>query len=157
LAAVDFDIRGIVHLTSGASWLRPLGYPTRIRQISIQRAAQRLHFLHATTGATAPGTTVGEYVVYHANGQRHSVPLVYDQNVSEFFGPEVDLASAKLAWHDKRGSPESPEYVRLFKFTWENPRPSQPIDTLDFISHLSEAAPFLVALTAESPGRASGD
>ena len=39
--------------------------------------------------------------------------------------------------------------LRLFRTTWTNPRPDLEIKTLDFISAMSKAGPFLVALTAE--------
>jgi hypothetical protein len=39
--------------------------------------------------------------------------------------------------------------IRLFKLTWENPLPTVPIRSFDFISKGTTAAPFLVAVTAE--------
>ena len=39
--------------------------------------------------------------------------------------------------------------LRLFKRTYDNPKPELTIETLDFISTQAESAPFLVALTVE--------
>jgi hypothetical protein len=39
--------------------------------------------------------------------------------------------------------------IRLYKSTWENPRPSQEIATIDFVSGKIRGAPFLFALTAD--------
>src|SRR5207253_9519611 len=39
--------------------------------------------------------------------------------------------------------------VRLYKSTFENPKPGQPIVSLDYISNDTAAAPFLVGLTVE--------
>jgi hypothetical protein len=39
--------------------------------------------------------------------------------------------------------------LRLFKRTYDNPKPDLTIQTLDFVSTRAESAPFLVALTLE--------
>jgi hypothetical protein len=39
--------------------------------------------------------------------------------------------------------------VRLFRTTWVNPRREIPIQTLDYRSDMADAAPFLIAITAE--------
>jgi hypothetical protein len=40
--------------------------------------------------------------------------------------------------------------VRLFDFRWSNPRPAKTVTRIDFVSAMTRAAPFLVALTADS-------
>jgi hypothetical protein len=37
----------------------------------------------------------------------------------------------------------------LFRKTWTNPSPEKPIASFDFVSTQREAAPFLLAATAE--------
>ncbi len=61
-------------------------------------------------------------------------------------GVEYGLKRATIVW---RGRTPEGNPVRLFKRTWENPRPDQPLASLDFISHETVAAPFLIAVTAE--------
>jgi len=39
--------------------------------------------------------------------------------------------------------------LRLFKRTYDNPKPDLTIETLDFVSTQAESALFLVALTVE--------
>ena len=39
--------------------------------------------------------------------------------------------------------------IRLFRVTWDNPSPDVEIRTLDFVSLMRVAAPFLVAITVE--------
>jgi carboxypeptidase C (cathepsin A) len=39
--------------------------------------------------------------------------------------------------------------VSLFKYTWTNPSPEKTIDKIDFVSAMTNAAPFLVAITCE--------
>jgi len=69
--------------------------------------------------------------------------------VPVFSGPvpfqPLTARRAVVAWNDS----EAGVPLRLFKRTWENPRPDVIIDRIDFVSRKTEAAPFLVALTAE--------
>jgi hypothetical protein len=39
--------------------------------------------------------------------------------------------------------------IRHFQSNWENPLPDQPIQSIDHVSALTEAGPFLVAITVE--------
>jgi hypothetical protein len=39
--------------------------------------------------------------------------------------------------------------VRLFKYAWDNPMPEREIRSLDLKSEMTDAAPFLIALTVE--------
>jgi hypothetical protein len=39
--------------------------------------------------------------------------------------------------------------LRVFKSSWKVLRPAVKIVSVDFVSNMSDAAPFLVALTAE--------
>jgi hypothetical protein len=45
--------------------------------------------------------------------------------------------------------------THLLKYTWENPRPEVEITTIDMVSDLIEAGPFLVAVTVD-PGERAG-
>jgi hypothetical protein len=39
--------------------------------------------------------------------------------------------------------------VRLFVMTWKNPHPEEKVASIDLVSTLTEAAPFVVAMTLE--------
>jgi hypothetical protein len=149
LANVEFDVRGIVHLNGKRAVIPGVEYPNRVRLVGSQGELRRLHFLQATTGATSAGVKVGHYLVRYTNGQRAEIPLLYGINISEFHTPAVNLEQAKLAWSNQTS--DLPENINsaLFIFTWENPNPNQPISSIDFVSALTESAPFLVALTME--------
>jgi hypothetical protein len=52
---------------------------------------------------------------------------------------------AEIAWHGSHARSS----ISLFKYTWTNPLPNVAIDTIDFVSAMTRAAPFLVAITCE--------
>jgi hypothetical protein len=53
---------------------------------------------------------------------------------------ERDLERASTAWKGTR---------RLLKSTWENPLRQTEIASIDYLSHMTDAAPFLIAITVE--------
>jgi len=55
-----------------------------------------------------------------------------------------------VAWSGtNESSRQQGRTIRLFKSTWENPLPSVEVKSIDFVSTHEQAAPFLVAITAE--------
>ena len=64
--------------------------------------------------------------------------------------PEKDLRGFQKRWQgiDRTVNKEG-QKVQLFKFTWQNPRPQVEIRSLDVISAVTNAAPFVVAITVE--------
>jgi hypothetical protein len=95
------------------------------------------------------GNQVGSYVIHFTSNPAPLVlPLFYgrdlrDWHVSPNEPPPGELA---LAWMDQRAR-SGP--VRLFKTTWVNPAPDNEVESIDFISTMSNPAPFLVAITAD--------
>lgn len=65
----------------------------------------------------------------------------------EFYSLEVSLPEGPVPIHIGRNT--SGAAMLLYKSTWENPNPDVPVDTIDFISTMSTAAPFLIAITVE--------
>lgn len=144
---VEFDARGVVQLSSRSLEASGWPWPKEIRGIPVVQSCRRLHFLHATDVAVDPGTAVGGYRVRFADGQEQEIPIVYGRDLEAWF--EEKAAGAQLlkpAWQLR-----APGTLRfqLYHTTWENPRPSVVLESLDFFSTMTEAAPFLIAVTAE--------
>jgi hypothetical protein len=77
---------------------------------------------------------------------------VVGESVADWFAPpNEDKRSFTVAWTGQNAeSRRQGQSIRLFKTTWQNPEPAQPIRSLDFVwNPPGPAAPFLVALTAE--------
>src|SRR5262249_49785961 len=118
LAGVEFDVRGIVHLTSAnaeRSDLR-LSYPRNIEGIKVAQRARKIHFLHGVGWVrTDPaGTAVGNYVVHFANGEQRSIPItlgadVYDWHLSRSRRNQPSSPESKLAREVKSGIGEDRE------------------------------------------------
>ena len=152
LGGVAFDVRGVVQLAI-RDW--PGRYPTNVCGIRVGLACQRLHFLHSTGWYATNGVTIGRYIVHYADGRRREIPICYGEDVLDWWMMDAERKQAPhravTAWQGPNTATAARGLeVRLFRSTWENPEPETPIATLDFETTLTYAAPFLVAITADS-------
>jgi WD40 repeat protein/predicted Ser/Thr protein kinase len=151
LGGVDFDVRGIIQLAGTALKRARPEYPERINSIPLDRFCQRLHFLHAAAwGDFVPaGTKIGGYRLRYANGEEAEISLHTGEDLAEWEAGRsgsADLKRATVAWAGRNTRKAS---VRLYKRTWENPQPGVKIIGLDFVSAMTDAAPFLIAVSVE--------
>jgi hypothetical protein len=154
-AGTSFDVRGIVQLAStellSQSTLsareKTRRYPRAAEGMPVKLKAGRVHFLQASAWSAGDGERVGEYVVHFADGQTQSIPLLYQRSLIDWWVKTATdkPSNAEIAWHGSHRMSK----VSLFKYTWTNPSPEKVIDRIDFVSAMTKAAPFLVAVTCE--------
>ena len=149
LSGALFDVRGIVQL-AGLD-LRNAGgkYPQQINGIRIGRKCRQLHFLQAAGWHSPDGTQIGAFRVHYAGQQEELIPIVYGQDVRDWNGSNdtvADITRGQIVWSAINNAGL---HVRLFETTWVNPMPEEEILSIDYTSSMAQAAPFLVALTAE--------
>jgi hypothetical protein len=149
-----FDIRGVIQL-AGRDSLQITGvfYPEAVKGIRVHHKGRQLHFLHAAAWNPEDGNLeIGQYILHYANGESGNIPIIYQENVSDWWARQNDkpLADAQVAWEGTSPRTQGIGFLlRLFKYTYENPLPEIEIETLDFISKLVHSAPMLVAVTVE--------
>jgi hypothetical protein len=143
-AGADYDVRGIVQVGCRAPAFKR--FPSRVNGIKIRQKCGRLHFLHsAAFGSGAEeGKQLGSYVLHFAaNNMQLEIPILYGRDVRDCRVPsgEKSAPSLKAAWTGAD--------MRLFSTTWVNVAPGVEIESVDFVSSMQDAAPFLIAITAE--------
>lgn len=153
LDGATFDVRGAIQITGEVRDLDPL-YPARIGAISVGRACRQVHFLHGTGWVVPEGTIIAYWIVHWTDGHEQSVPIVYGRDVRNWhFWPTMPAESggAQPVWKgpQARWKDTATSGVRLYKTTWQNPRPDIPVAGIDFVSGGAASAPFLLAITAE--------
>ncbi|HXG46297.1 MAG TPA: hypothetical protein VNO52_01635, partial [Methylomirabilota bacterium] len=151
LGGVEFDVRGLIQLAGQGIQAQRPPYPVGVTNLVVGRACAGLHFLHASIWAIPlpSGTRIGRYIVRYVDGRTHDIPIVHRQNSLEWQGHEEQVRGLKdtvLAW---RGRMPNGKPCRLLRYGWSNPRPSVPIHSLDFVSEMTLAGPFLVAITLD--------
>ena len=150
IAGIEFDVRGLVHLTSKNF---PIPFPEKVENIVVNRQCDSIHFLHGAQIAAALDSRIASYVVHYDDGLTNEIPVVYGKDVrTRWFDRDhkAEFQNPATAWTsppDQVGTTR--QSLRLYVTTWKNPRREARIRSIDFISHMTPAAPFLVAITVE--------
>ena len=153
-AGTDFDFRGWIQLDARLANPEITNLPERVRDVPIEGHCRRMYFLHTAGYSAAPtGTVIARYVIHYADGQELEIPVVYGRDVGNYWyvpGSTQDNSALVVAWTGS--SPHSRQQgatTRLYKSTWENPRPDVSVRTLDFVHAKTRAVPILLAITLE--------
>jgi hypothetical protein len=152
-ARAAFDVRGLIQL-AGKNTLAATGreFPRSVDGIAVNRKGRRLHLLHGAVWSAKDDAVIGEYVLHFANGETRSLPITYQRNVRNWWVKKGDpaLTDADPAWTGETEAAHGKGFqVQLYRYTANNPLPNEEIQTIDFVSAMTESAPFLIALTVE--------
>lgn len=134
LVSIEMDIRGV-------------SFPLQVLGIPIRKTARRVHLLHGAHFIDRPGNVLGKYVFHLVDGKKKEQPIVYNEHVRDRCSVPPPFSTAASAVKDDRDA------QAVFLTTWNNPHPETEIVMMDFISHMSSGAPFLIAVTTERNGR----
>jgi hypothetical protein len=140
--------------------------PAKVDGISVGRTANKLHFLHANGYGGGPnvegtalhvkdGTPIGAYVVHYEDKTMAEIPIVYGEHTRDWFfiEGEAEASKAKVAWTgENQYATDRRSKIRVYRMTWDNPRPDKKIVSIDFTGRKEETvgAPFVIAITAEA-------
>jgi hypothetical protein len=162
---IPFDVEGRLQLMGRKLLDTTTTLPVRVRNIQVAGKCARIHLLHGADGITEDmaGRNIASLVLHYADGSQARIPIVAGEQVRDWWGPIYETAAgwnarnptapgSELAWAG--GNPcinrDEPELsLRLYKSTFDNPRPGLEIATIDFLSSASAAAPFFIGLTLE--------
>ncbi len=151
-AGVNWDIRGMIQVSSRKTALSAPGFPAKVTGIKVAMRCRTLNFLHGC--GWSDGTTtnaMANYVLHFSDGQTLKVPIIEGKDVLDWWTkPPEGATDLTVAWSGQNAycQPKGAS-IHLYKTTWKNPRPDVEISTLDFVSEMRDAAPFLLAITAE--------
>lgn len=153
---IRYDVRGLVALAS----MTPTSHIPGTRQqpvfkesknIPVHRRFKYLHVLHGTSKDAPDGNLAGSYVLHYADGRKAEIPIVYGQDLRNWWGwrDELEPSRATLAWTEAQDAPGFVGAVRLYEITRENPYPDTEVTHLDFIGGKSQCGLFLFAISVE--------
>jgi hypothetical protein len=149
LGNVKYDLRGIVQVSGQVFVGRKKIFPQAVKGIRVNIKCRALCFLHASRWDERDGKQIGTYVIHYSDGQTRQVPIIFGADVRDWL-PGFDAHAApangpKIGWHGQDGKLD----IVLFEKQWANPLPDVEIASIDMVSSMTEAAPFLVGLTAQ--------
>ncbi len=144
---IEYDVRGLVQLSSVLLRSKGLQFPEASRDIPVQQRCQRIHFLHAADNTAAPGATVASYAVHWTDGREEQMPIRYSKEAWPWdWDPGSGNPHAAVAWH---GTSPAGQPVWLYRTTWTNSHPEVPVASVDLTSTMTRCGMFIVAITAE--------
>jgi hypothetical protein len=149
LGNVRYDLRGIVQVSSQEFVSDGKKFPKAVKGIPVGLKCQSLSFLHASRWTEVNGRRIGSYVIHYSNGQSRKVPIIFGVDLRDWrpqHDPGAQGNGPIAAW---RAQDDAGRDVVLFATAWTNPLPDVQISSIDVVSTMTNAAPFLVAVTAE--------
>ena len=148
-AGVEFVVGdSLIHLggAHGRNW------PQQVEGVAVGRKFARLCLLHATDRSAVDGTRIGEYRVRYADTTTQSIPIVYGQDVRNWWAVDGrDTTHSAIAWTGSNPAAlAGGAALQLYVSIWQNPFPEKEVRSIDFVSTMTTAAPFCVAMSLES-------
>lgn len=150
------------------------GAPKQVEGIAVGRLVNKLELLHgarwgAFGGPANPlghwvpdGTPIAYYKVTYADGDAEAIPVVYGQDVRDWWSVwdhDKPTTRSQVVWRGTNAHVQSRQDIqgktplRLYLSTWENPRPKVPVTSISLVSLEQVPALFCVAITAEGPAQ----
>jgi hypothetical protein len=136
--------------------------PEKVEGVKVGRPFARLHILQATGYGSSPAgqpkhvaddTVIATYTVRYDDGQTATIDVVYGKDVRDYWFSDQSpgVTRGKVAWEgDCEAAKRSGMRIRLYRTTWENPKPGKRVKEIDFArAKDTPAAPLCVALTVE--------
>jgi hypothetical protein len=150
LDGIHWDLRGLIQLRS--VMVNDAAFPWAVTRIPVNRTCQRIHLLQGTGWSSPMSSVIGAYIVHYADGLRAEIPIRYGLDVEDWwYDPKSEASSqARVAWSgENQATRKEGKAVRLYRSTWENPRPESVVKSIDIESKVKASAPFVVAITLE--------
>lgn len=148
---VPFDVRGVIQL--GAEEAAVI-FTNKIDGIAVHQRFRRVDFLHAATFPPFLGRTdLATYVVHYADGQENEIPIVYGQNIADWwFNPKHPVVpkNAQVAWEGSNAAvKEYGKLLHIYQMSWDNPLPDIEVVSISLVSRMGLSTSFVIAITVE--------
>ncbi len=158
---VPFDVQGVVKLRGNALADGNEKFPTKIN-IPISGKWSRVYLLHGASHLDTPGNRIGWLILHYRDGSTTRIDINGGEHVLDWWGPiyNTDAGNGryttspdtKLAWAGS--NPDIKENaddfsLGLYQTALANPYPEYEISSIDYVSALSGASPFLAGLTIQ--------
>ena len=137
-------------------------FPEKVEGIAVDKKFAKLHLLHATCWGrnegtprfVKDGTLIGQYIVHYDDKSQEGIPIVYGEDVRDWFFDENDAepTRGKVVWKgDNAVAKQVDCKIRVYALEWTNPKPDKKVVRIDYTSRKEEtaAAPFCIAISVE--------
>jgi hypothetical protein len=146
-AGVKFNVQGGALLLGGRPQ-PPSGRPLLMADIAPAPGKfERLYAFHgAHYSLFGQIATIGGYRLIYRDGTSADLPIVYGEDVMDwFFGEHSRVERSRAGWMGRNGASAITFYVTRY----DNPHPAKEVAAIDFYATNAGAAPFCLGLTIE--------
>jgi hypothetical protein len=142
-----FLVKGIVQLRNKDL---ESGFPEMI-EIPINGEAKSISILHGTCFWAADDVPIAVLRLKYQNQKTAVIPIRYGKHVRDWFQSKDDPAPEQktdIAWtaRNPTGHRRS-DRLRIYRTIYDNPIPTEKIESIEYESTLSACSPFLFAVT----------
>ncbi len=164
-AGIPFNVQGRIQLWGTKLPKNERGLPVELKGINVKQQCSKIHILHGALFAQDAGSAIAKLVLHYQNGTEEVVKIIVGEHVQDWWGPlyktgngtetddgKVSAPNSELAWAGKNPyilTRKASWFVRLYKSTFQNPKLTEEISSIDFVCLNNKSGPFLVGLTLE--------
>jgi hypothetical protein len=131
--------------------------PAKVAGIKVDAPFTKLYILHSTCHGAGMGeqeekSEVAAYVIHYADKSEERIPVLYGEDVRDWWFPEDSpgVTKGKVAWVGTNPpATDNSCKIRLYSKVWTNPNPDKKVETIDYESKNTKCDPFLIGLTIE--------
>jgi RNA polymerase sigma factor (sigma-70 family) len=126
--------------------------PEKVEGIKVGARIAKLHILHGTAYIADEETTIANYIVHYADKSDETIEVAYGKDVRDWWYHDGDPepTRGKVAWRGSNAAAKTLDCsLWLFSQSWLNPHPDKVVVSIDCVSTVTTAAPFVVAMTVE--------
>src|ERR1043166_2550871 len=129
--------------------------PARVGEIPVGQRATRLHLVHGASYDSPEGTPIACLLLRYENSETQKLFLRYGVHARNWYVEPNELESdlsdphSLVVWRGNSRPDGSGKPTRLFKTTFDNPRPGQQIRALELLSLFARANAVILAVTLE--------
>jgi hypothetical protein len=135
--------------------------PARISEIPVARRATRLHVIHGASYDAPDGTPISCLRLHYKDGEERKLFIRYGVHVRNWYVERTERNAglrdprSGVIWNgnirpDGTGTP-----LRMFKTTFDNPRPATEIRAIELLSLFGRANSVILAITLEESATAA--
>ena len=99
------------------------------------------------------GIRIAKLVLNYEDKSQQEIFIRYGVNVLDWWKTKDDAVldkNTEVAWtHSNSMATKSQATLRLFRTTFQNPKPDKAVRSIDYVATASLAASFMVGLTVE--------
>jgi RNA polymerase sigma factor (sigma-70 family) len=149
---VPFEADGLLMLSGQGARNDRKGYRGRVEGIAVGRRFERLHLLHTAHYQAKDETPYARLVLHYADGSDAGFQLLYGRHARDWWRSKSESFStlsdpdSKVVWRGD-GLAKTAWTRRLFKTTFENPRPTEEVTTIDLVSEGAMPNATIIAIT----------